>query len=67
MYYFELGIFMEVLQASSDSIYDLVPLDPIKLLAFLSVYATFMSSKSRSSTEHSRENGAEINIKIIFL
>jgi hypothetical protein len=45
MYYFELGIFMEVLQASGDSIYDLVPLYPIKLLAFLGVYATPISSE----------------------
>jgi hypothetical protein len=35
MHYFEVRIFMEVLQASSDSVYDLVSVFPIQLLAFL--------------------------------
>ena len=38
MYYFELGVFMEVLQSSSDSVYDLVPLGPTKLLALHNVF-----------------------------
>jgi hypothetical protein len=33
--YFELGVLMEVLQASSDAVYDLVPLLPVQLLTFV--------------------------------
>jgi hypothetical protein len=47
MHHFELGVLVEVLHASSDSAYNLVPLSPIKLLAFLVVYATSISSDNR--------------------
>jgi hypothetical protein len=32
---FELGVFVQVLQASSDAVYDPVPLPPVQLLTFL--------------------------------
>jgi hypothetical protein len=35
--YFELGVFVEVLQAPSNAVYDLVPLLPVQLLTFLIV------------------------------
>jgi hypothetical protein len=34
---FELRIFVEVLQAPSNAVYDLVPLLPVQLLTFLNV------------------------------
>jgi hypothetical protein len=46
MHYFELGVLVEVLHASSDSVYNLVSLSPVKLLAFLGVYATVSSENS---------------------
>jgi hypothetical protein len=36
---------MEVLQASCDSINDLVPLSPVESLAFLGVYTSLVSSE----------------------
>ena len=52
---------MEVLQASCDSIYDLVPLSPIELFAFLSVYVPFIISESMvvsvcEGNKHCRKN-----------
>jgi hypothetical protein len=45
--YFELGVFVEVLQASCDSVYDLVPLSPVELFSFLGVYTSLISSESQ--------------------